>query len=183
MPVVVQALEKVGVDVRAVLDFDLLNDRRLLKELVESAGGSWERLEPVWRQVKHAIESKKPGLPVADVQEQIAQALDQNGETYLSRETKQRIERILRQGSPWSVVKMAGMRAVPNGQPTVACSQLISDLGRLGIHVVEVGELESFVQSVGSHGPTWVNKVLEGKNLGEDHELGPAREFVRTFTR
>ena len=46
------------------------------------------------------------------------------------------------------------------------------------IPVIDVGELESFVKSVGNHGPKWVSEVLE-KNLKTDPELEVARKFVR----
>ena len=46
------------------------------------------------------------------------------------------------------------------------------------IYVVQKGELESFVPGIGGHGPLWVNKVLEERDLnGED--LRDAREFVK----
>ena len=46
-----------------------------------------------------------------------------------------------------------------------------------GLLILEVGELESFVKSVGNHGPKWVNEVLS-KNLKDDPELEVARQFV-----
>jgi hypothetical protein len=39
-----------------------------------------------------------------------------------------------------------------------------------GLHVVEVGELEGFVRTVGGHGPRWVNEVLK-RDLASDPEL------------
>jgi hypothetical protein len=44
--------------------------------------------------------------------------------------------------------------------------------------LVQVGELEGFVRSVGNHGPKWVSAVLE-KDLKSDPELEIARRFVR----
>ena len=43
--------------------------------------------------------------------------------------------------------------------------------------IVEIGQLESFVRSVGNHGPKWVNDVL-GKDLKSDPELEDARKFI-----
>ncbi len=44
--------------------------------------------------------------------------------------------------------------------------------------ILEVGEVESFVKSVGNHGPKWVNEVLT-KDLKNDPELEQARQFVK----
>ena len=49
---------------------------------------------------------------------------------------------------------------------------------KVGLLVVEVGELESFVKSVGNHGPKWVNEVLI-KDIAVDPELNEARDFVK----
>jgi hypothetical protein len=46
-----------------------------------------------------------------------------------------------------------------------------------GLFVVEVGEIEGFARSIGSHGPKWVNSVLS-KDLAGDAELEDARQFV-----
>jgi len=50
-----------------------------------------------------------------------------------------------------------------------------------GIFIVEVGELEGFVKSIGNHGPKWVNEVLI-KDLINDPELSIAREFIKEVT-
>jgi hypothetical protein len=47
-----------------------------------------------------------------------------------------------------------------------------------GLLIPEVGELESFVKSIGNHGPKWLNEVLT-KDLKNDIELEIARNFVR----
>jgi hypothetical protein len=52
-----------------------------------------------------------------------------------------------------------------------------AELRRLGLFVVEVGELECFYPAAGGHGPSWVNEVLS-KDLASDPSLRAAREFV-----
>jgi hypothetical protein len=70
-----------------------------------------------------------------------------------------------------------GKYFIPNGDATNDFNELINSLKFQGIHVVDIGELESFCKSVGSHGPKWVNEVLS-KDLINDKELQEAREFV-----
>jgi hypothetical protein len=43
---------------------------------------------------------------------------------------------------------------------------------------VPVGEIEGFCRSIGSHGPGFVEKVLEERDLETDSELQDARDFI-----
>jgi len=89
---------------------------------------------------------------------------------------------MLRKTSAWSHAKQVGKGFIPNGQSTQSYNRLIIELERVGLMVVEVGELESFVKSIGNHGPKWVNDAL-AKDLANDVELKEAREFVRKITK
>lgn len=88
------------------------------------------------------------------------------------------IESILKKTSAWSEAKKVGKSFVPSGDPTQAYERLIEELENVGLMIVEVGELESFVKSIGNHGPKWVNEVLY-KDLANDPKLHDAREFVK----
>jgi hypothetical protein len=50
-----------------------------------------------------------------------------------------------------------------------------------GLFILEVGELEGFVRTIGNHGPKWANNVMEW-DLVNDPELEVARQFVRNMT-
>lgn len=69
---------------------------------------------------------------------------------------------------------------MPSGDPSLAIERLLNSLRAAGLFVVEVGELEGFVRTVGNHGPAWVNQVLQ-RDLRADAELETARQFVRTL--
>ena len=72
----------------------------------------------------------------------------------------------------------AGKAYIPSVAAMKACDRLFHALRKRGVFVLEVGQLERFVPSEGSHGPSWVNTVLK-KNLLTDGELQSAREFVK----
>ncbi len=59
----------------------------------------------------------------------------------------------------------------------LAYKELHVMLRKLGLHVVEVGEMECFNKSVAGHGSKWVNEVMT-LNLADDPDLREAREFV-----
>ena len=62
MPSVVKALKKLDVLVRAIADFDVLNDTNPLKMIYEELGGTWTIIEDDWKIVKGSIDAKKPEL-------------------------------------------------------------------------------------------------------------------------
>jgi energy-coupling factor transporter ATP-binding protein EcfA2 len=175
---VIRALRAVDVPIVAVLDFDVLNAEFPLRDIVEAAGGDWQAVAADWTLIKSAIESKKPELTAAEVRSEIELVLAPvAGTIAFPREAKESIQKLFKRASPWATAKAVGKPFVPAGQPTQAFDRLMTTLRGYGIYVVEVGEVESFVRSVGNHGPKWVNEAIK-KNLQADTELDAARKFV-----
>lgn len=180
LPLVIRSLRKLEVPLAVVADFDVLSEEHPLRDIVEAAGGAWDMIVADWRQVKTAVEAKKPELSTDEVKKEVTDQLEAAQGAMFPAETKKKIQAILKRSSPWSTAKSVGIQYVPNGQPSQACSRLLSSLKAIGILVVPVGELEGFSKTSGGHGPSWVNDVLQ-KNLIADAELDAARIFVRGF--
>lgn len=180
LKVVIRALREVDVPITAITDFDILNDEHPLRDIVEAAGGDWTEIQSDWKEVKAAIESKKPELNANEVKKEIKDILDRITENIFPDSAKQSIQRIFRRSSPWAAAKTAGKSYVPSGQQTKAYNRLISNLKKLGIFVVEEGEMESFVRSIGDHGSEWVNEVIK-LDLATDPELEDARKFISSI--
>jgi energy-coupling factor transporter ATP-binding protein EcfA2 len=176
-PMVVRALREVDVPVVVVLDFDALSEEQPLRAIVEATGGNWSAFEKDWGIVKGAVEAKKPELNSAEVQEGVQKILAGVNTATFPSQARDAIQALLKRASPWSSAKTGGKAFVPSGQPTQALDRLLANLRDIGICIVEVGELEGFVRSVGSHGPKWVNEVLK-LDLGGHPELELARKFV-----
>ena len=178
IPVVVNALIKVGVKVCVVADFDVLRDQSPLKEIYEGLGGTWSDIENKWRTLKQTIDTKRPELDTdaikKDVNELLLQVTDKTFPDQIVRE----IKKLLTKASAWSQAKEQGSSYIPNGQPTQILNELISLFKAVRLNVIPVGELESFDKTLGGHGPRWVNDVLQ-KDLGLSPELGEARRFVQ----
>jgi hypothetical protein len=182
IPVVLSALRALGVPTAVVTDFDVLSSEQPLRTLVERAGGDWASISADWKEVKTAIESKKPELSTLEVVKEINALMSSIQEPMFPAGATKSIQGILRRSSPWATAKAVGKAFVPSGQPTQACNRLLASLRALAIHVVPVGELEGFARSIGNHGPSWVNEVLS-RDLASDVELAEAREFVSQFAR
>jgi len=179
MPIVVESLRKLDVPVHVIADFDVINSKSPLKEIVVTLGGSWEEIEDNWQLVQKSIEDKKPELNTTEVAQEINNILKPITEKTFPEDAKKMIQEILRRSSPWSTAKSIGKTYIPNGASTNAFDKMHSELTALGLFVVPIGEMEQFCKSIGGHGPKWVNAVLE-KDLANDPELKEARDFVRS---
>jgi len=177
IPIVIKALKQLNVTIKVIVDFDVLNNQTPLKDIYEMTGGDWNNIKNDWKIVKDAIESKKPELEVADLKTEIDAIFQTINEKNISKEKISEINRTLKKASAWSYAKEVGRGFIPSGDAISAFDRMQQKLKDNGVFVVEVGELEGFVKSVGNHGPKWVNDVLT-KDLAEDPELSVARDFI-----
>ena len=178
MPVVVKALRKLNVPVTVVADFDILNNVNPLKDIYIDLGGNWDDVENDWKLVKDEIDRKRPELQSKDLKEEIQKIFDSNSERIFPKEKIKLIENTLKKASAWSEAKKVGKSFIPNGNPSQAFERIQQKFKSLGLFILEVGEAESFVKTVGNHGPKYVNEVLE-KDLKTDPELELLRNFVK----
>jgi len=180
IPTAIKALKKLNVPIKVVSDFDVLNDTNPLKEIFEDLGGVWTDIENDWKIVKREIEQKRPEFLTADIKKEIENTFTTTTERIFPKEKINEIQRALKKASAWSEAKEVGKSYIPSGNATQAFERIQIKLKEKGFLVLEVGELESFVKSVGNHGPKWVSEVLT-KDLTMDLELEPARQFVKQF--
>lgn len=181
LPVAIRSLRGLEVPVAVAVDFDVLNNETTLRHVVEAIGGIWAEVQAEWREVKHAIDSKKPDLSLGEVKRDIESILAASTGKIFPNDAKRDIQEVLRRSSPWSVAKTVGVSFIPSGQPSQACARLFTKLESMGIFIVPVGELEGFCRTVGNHGPRWAAEVLK-KDLAKDEELQAARNYVARLT-
>ncbi|MFC1538361.1 ATP-dependent endonuclease [Candidatus Latescibacterota bacterium] len=175
---VVNSLKKLNVAIKVIVDFDILNDTKPLKEIYEACGGNWSKIESDWKLVNSSINDKHPELETDDLKKEIRKIINPISTKIFPQGKVKEIKILLNKTSAWAEAKKSGKSYIPSGDATNAYSRLIENLEKKGILVVEVGELEGFDKSIGNHGPKWVNEVLK-KDLINDQDLSIAREFVR----
>jgi AAA domain, putative AbiEii toxin, Type IV TA system/Overcoming lysogenization defect protein-like, TOPRIM domain len=183
IPMVIKALAALEVPFAAIVDFDVLREEATLKSIFETCGGAWTDIEGDWICVTNAINSKSPEHSRETVIKNITDEMAQATGTVFPSVAADKIKKMLRQGSPWSIAKGIGKTYLPSGGATLAYERMLVELTAKGVFVVPVGELESFAKSVGGHGPSWVNTVLETKDLDADEELLEARRFTDAAVR
>jgi len=177
LALIIRSLRDLDVPISVVTDFDVLNAESPLKEIVEAAGGNWRSLKSDWNIVRTAIDNKKPELNLAEVRNNIENALQSVKGYTLTETAKKQIQDTLRASSPWSTAKSVGRAFIPNGDASQAADRLLLALEAIGVFVVPVGELEQFVKVEGGHGPAWVTNALK-RDLKADPQLEAARQFV-----
>jgi ABC-type ATPase involved in cell division len=177
LPLVIRSLREVDVPVRAVADFDVLSAEQPLRAIVEALGETWSRFEQDWRIVKSAVDANRPDLNTADIKRELDRVLAAVTSSVLPVKSREELQRLIRRSTAWSNAKLVGKSFVPSGDSARACERLLTSLREVGLHVVEVGELEGFARTEDGHGPKWVNAVL-ARNLSSDHELEAARQFA-----
>ncbi len=181
LPVFAQTLRNLGVSFDLIVDIDVFNDGGLLRKIVESVGGDWEKISSTYTPFKEAIESQKPTLSDEQVRLKLKEISDASSQFSMTqKEIKKKIDSFFRSVSPWDSIKASGEAAIPSGEPTKNYKELSSSLRELGIHVVPVGELEGFVREIGGKGTRWVQEVVSSNDLRASENLEAARKFVHS---
>ena len=180
MATLAETLRALDVPVDVVADIDVLRDENGLQRIVNVLEGDWSRIQPHAKIVRTAIDSSKPGLNFDQIKRGIRAALDQElPDSEPEEQLHSKIRAVFRRASPWDAVKQNGKSAIPQGEATKRFQQLEGLCQELGLWIVPVGEMEGFCRSIGGHGPSWVQQVIESRKLATDPELEVARTFVR----
>ncbi len=158
---VVKALKAISVEVKTIVDLDVLNDKKILQGIVEAFGANWSSFEKDYDILDRQMETVKDQDRSRNVREQVLSILNKSSKPQLNDDEIVQINALMKRRSKWERVKNYGVNGVPSGEATQAFNKLMSGLKSMGIYMVPVGELENFVKDVGDHGPKWVNNVLE----------------------
>lgn len=179
-----RALRELDVPVDVIADIDIIKSEDLFQELIELLGGDWNEVQPMARSVVKAIEQKPGTLNPDETKKAILDYVKaaQPTESF-PKDVRSAINKIVGKASPWDQVKTAGVRAIPQGDATQNFNELLRYCERWRLWIVPVGELEGFCRSIGGHGPKWVQKLIEDRDLSTDPELQGARVFVRKVWR
>jgi len=179
MSKLIDTLRSLGVPVSAIADIDVLNDEGTFKNILETLGGDWEDVSVSWKAVSDAVLQQRPPLNAQEVVDLIKEQLNEvQGRSAFPKDKEKKIKDIFRNISPWGAMKRSGRDALPSGEPVKHFDLLCERCAEHGLWIVPVGEIEGFCRSIGSHGPGFVEKVLEERDLGADPELKGARDFI-----
>ena len=175
---IAKALKALDIDVRVILDMDVLNAEQSFKNVVEAMKMDWASIEQAYNILVKAIKNKKKRLDKQAFKENIVSILEKNADLCVSDEDIKQIRSLFKSNSPWNEVKENGKIAIPSGDASERYNQMDSFLKTNSIFLVPVGELECFIKSVGGHGPNWVNNVIEKYPDINDSVYKSIKDFV-----
>ena len=179
MAKIADTLRSLDVPVSVIADIDILNEENTFRNLFEKLGGKWEIAKTHWKAVYNHVVNQRPPRNAKQVAGLIAKELKGvTGTADFPEEKERAIKRIFKDTSPWGAMKTSGRSAISPGEPINQFDRLLGECSDHRLWIVPVGETEGFCRSVGSHGPGFVEKVLEERDLETDPELREAREFV-----
>lgn len=181
VPVIMQALSSLGVETKVIVDFDVLNDSSMFSRICKACNINWNVVQndyqffydAVNRQSKLSMKSKE------DILTQIEKITKQDSSAnYYTEKEVQNIKNLLKEKSYWSILKESGENAIPAGQPIQAFKNINEIAKTHNLFIVPVGELECFIKEVNSHGPHWVNDVLERYSNLSDSVYDEVKKFI-----
>jgi energy-coupling factor transporter ATP-binding protein EcfA2 len=176
----VETLKSLDVPVSVIADIDILNDENTFKSLFEKLNGNWNDVSTSWRAIKTDVEAKNPPMNIEQVKRLILEELNSlSGTGVFPKATEVSIKKVFKTISPWDAIKQSGRSAL-KGPSVGHFDSITQKCSENGLWIVPVGELEGFCRSIEArHGPDFVEKVLENRDLENDDELSAAHTFVK----
>ncbi|MFE2718961.1 AAA family ATPase [Streptomyces mirabilis] len=169
----VQKLRACGVPTAAVADLDFLNDSGLVKKALEHLGGNWNDIENDVTLVQGEASSTAITTIAREIKIKINDIIkNPAGNSVLTRQQVDQIGEVLKTANGWKSIKRSGVRAF-EGDAYNAALRLIAYFEALGLFLVPVGELESWVREVPrGKKTTWLTRVFaEGWHLKPTADL------------
>jgi AAA domain, putative AbiEii toxin, Type IV TA system len=159
----VRALRAAEVPVVCAVDFDFLQDNVQFDDLVTACAGDPTSFQAWRNDVISMVHAKAQTVRRASAEAEILRVLHARTTPELSSGELSQISNALRSSSGWREAKLLG-RGLLSGQAVTSFDHLNSDLRRIGIFVVERGELERFHPEISSSNKAaWLRAVLERK--------------------
>ena len=177
-PKILKALHSLNIDVRTILDLDVLNNETLVKELIKEQNIVWNDISNDYKILISNINGSNKVLNRKEIKSKINLILDNDSSSELTRDEIKELEKILSVSSAWKEIKKSGISALPPGDAKKSFNKINDLLKDNRIHIVPVGELEGFVKEIGNHGPEWVNSVLENYPDFNDSVYDNVKKFI-----
>jgi ABC-type branched-subunit amino acid transport system ATPase component len=174
-----RALSAIAVPVSCVVDFDFLREWSDVRDLAAAMQTDASALEPDWRLLSEHLRQKGDPRTIEILKgelDELIRRTEADGVLRYDRPLHRQITETIKLNDGWAIAKRHGLAAA-RGEPFNAGGRLIDQLRMFGIHVLPFGEMESLHPEIVTHGPTFVNEVIE---RGLFRGLGPQQvDFIR----
>ena len=181
MAKIITALRTLHIDVKLIVDIDVLNNETVFKGIIEAYGIIYSTLQSDYNNIVSNLHSPKEHINRSTAKVIINQILDSSKSKELTNNNIKEIKEILSPTSIWDGIKKSGITAIPAGDATSSFNKINRLLMMNNIFIVPVGELECFVKDIGGHGPNWVNRVIETYPDLDDVVYQSITDFVNSM--
>ncbi|MET7746727.1 AAA family ATPase [Streptomyces sp. NPDC005385] len=181
----VHKLRICGVPTAAVADLDFLNDNGLIKKALDHLGGEWTKVEKDVAIVQREASSTSITTIAREIKKQIGEVIKEpKGSEVLTRHQIDQITEVLKAANGWKAIKKSGTRAF-EGDAYNAVLRLIAYFATVGLFLVPVGELESWVPEVPrGKKAAWLTRVFaDGRHLQPSAELRAFCGGLRSYLK
>lgn len=175
----VDLLSKLHIDYSVVADADILRNPSDIRGAVLEGNEIWESIKSDWETINQELGNDE-GLSVVSLKAEIDEIFKQCKGPTFSKTNCGKIRNPLESKSRWDEMKRHGINAL-HGDSNKACKRILNVLSHHNVQIVPVGELECFVPSIDSHGPSWVNDVLQEYPDLNDEVYDIARGFISSW--
>lgn len=181
IPVILNALSSLSVETKVITDFDVLNNKIMFERICKACHIDWDSIQRDYQVFYDAVNRKsklsmKPKKEILTEIEKITKKGEEND--YYTENDVRKIKEMLKGKSYWNILKESGENAIPAGEPIRAFNKINQIAKEHSLFIVPVGELECFVKEISSHGPNWVNDVLEKYSNLNDSVYDKVKAFI-----
>lgn len=172
----------VSLPVAAIADIDLINEKSVLSDLVSAMDPAFDQREITLLRdsLASVVEGKRDAELYVDLVQDIQDLAIEcsNGEVKDLGKLRKSLERLSKKSANWSGVKKNGATFFKD-QDRIDCLRLLNILDSIGIFVVPVGELESWMP-LAIRKQNWVPEAL--KLIADDQCPENLKDFISKTT-
>ncbi|MFD3776947.1 ATP-dependent endonuclease [Streptomyces sp. NPDC058612] len=168
-------LRSCGIPTAVIADLDLLNEATKIQRAVEALGGTWADIKTDVETLRRHLTDERIVPSAQSVKEQVNVILAhaKQGQT-LTEDQCDKISILLKSSNSWRSLKKTGLNFL-SGAPYNAAKRVIDHCAAIGLFLVPVGELESWIREIETQKkPAWFAAAFE---MG--HYLKPSAELRR----
>jgi len=173
----IKPYKRLGVKVKVIVDFDILREKKDIRDVVESMEGQWDKLDIEYTKIKSFINGLSLHPRTAkQVKEEVIAYFNRHENEFFTKSETSEILKIVKAKSQWDTAKKEGANCLSDDVKQ-SWDSFTAKLQKIGIHIVHCGEMESFHPINSLHGQKWVNEILEKFDI----RIAPELKFARTF--
>ena len=113
-----------------------------------------------------------------NIKAEIEKILDSDDLENITKEEYEKIKLVIKDYSKFERLKQEGKCSIKSKECLENYNSIIKKLSSLGIHLVEVGELEKFIPEIKLKGNRWVEEVLKEHVDIKDEKYRNAIQFL-----